>query len=117
MATIDHSGTAHPEPVSDTAVTLNSRHALRNQYSNAGANMPRIDASLDQIKAAFGEPDVAPHIDWVIDTPDGRALLTLGGPMVYWSNQHPVKTHGSWLVIGGGPEVMTWILRALNLAA
>jgi hypothetical protein len=113
MATIDTNGSIHPGPVSNRLDTLNSRYGLRNQYTNADAGQPRLDGSLNQIRAAFGETDVAQRLVWVIDTPDGRAILELGGPMSYWSTDHPDDVHGSWLVIGGSPAVMDWIRRAL----
>jgi hypothetical protein len=113
MATIDINGFSRPGRVPNELDTLNSRHALRQQYVLDG---PSLEVSLDQIVAVFGESVVAQRLDWVIDTPDGRALLTLGGPMSHWSVSHPGDVHGSWLVIGESPAVMAWIRRALTAA-
>lgn len=113
MATIDSNGIGHAGRVQDGLDTLNSRYALRQQFVLDG---PNLEVCLNRIRSVFGESDVARQLDWVIDTPDGRALLTLGGPMSDWSIGHPDDVHGSWMVIGGGPTVMNWIRCALTEA-
>lgn len=116
MAAIDTNGSAHPGFAPNGLDTLNNRYALRNQYTNADAGQPRLEVSLNQIRAAFGESEVAQRLAWVIDTPDGCAILELGGPMARWSSEHPDESHGSWLVLAENRSVFDWIARARALA-
>lgn len=115
MAIIDTTGIARPELVHGGIDTLNSRFQLRNLTSRTGAteNGQPLDVSLNRIRGAFGDSEVANKLAWVIDTPDGRAVLVLDGPMARWSVEHPDDVHASWLVLGEQPPVMGWIVQAL----